>query len=888
MLSARSLSARLTIPARPMTQMMPGLRRRRGVSASRPVPHPRDDPGRARDRAGTGRAVTPASHGERVAFLVSAVYEEVSFPEAQRTDLMERSGLTLETIRAAHLRPVPAGDLARVLGQRLAAHVESALLIPYDERGEFYRCKLYPPVASEDGHTQRYHQPADTAPRLYVPPSVRPALADPGRELFVTEGEKKALRAAQEGLACLAIGGLWNWLHDGKLLDDFARIDFCERTTVLVPDSDVWTRTADLLLPVYALGRALDERGARVSVLKLPAGADGAKVGLDDYLCTPGATGATLAALPRLELKHRVFSACATWFKGWHKRREGGQHPSALHLLTRPHSTRRLHPAQDVSEGVLSYALPVGETLVLVTSERETFTSETLPPGLALRHTDVGASVSVTRDAAVQWLAGTRGSVARALDGMTEYLSRHIAFRDRRASAWLAAWALGTWCFRAFPAYPYMHVRSAEKGCGKTRLMELLSAVCFNASPPTAAPTEAFLFREAERRSGTQCLDEADALAGDKDQMVTLLGILNVGYRRGGTVPRLEKQGERFVTIEYEVYAPRMIAGLMGLKDTLASRALPLVMVRRRRDEPIARVGRETAATAARLRDLCALACLEHITDILTAYDTARDLLAHEGIDDRAEELCAPLLALGLVADSEDPSGRAEMLLAVARDLGAARDAAEEETKTARLVATLQRISEKRGERLRPGDLLEALKADGWGGLRSTKGVAVLLGPLGLMSQHVRMTDKVVRAYVLDRAVLGDLAARFCPPPPSSTVVVATGAAAGSSVAAATSSATAAAVASAAALATAAASAAVISTGSGVTAGLAPVTGVSGAHAGVMGASGGLADAVAHAATLRVSVGSSIGVATVVGVPGAPSTGPAGGEEEGGEAGANA
>jgi hypothetical protein len=299
--------------------------------------------------------------------------------------------------------------------------------------------------------------------------------------------------------------------------------------------------------------------------------------------------------------------------------------------------------------------------------------------------------------------------------------------------------------------------------------MELLSSVCFNASPPTAAPTEAFLFREAERRSGTQCFDEAESLAGDKDRMVTLIGILNVGYRRGGTVPRQEKQGERFVTVEHEVFAPRVIAGLLEIKDTLSSRSLPLVMVRRRRDEPIARIGRETATTTARLRDLCALACLDHVTDILAAYDTARDLLAHEGIDDRAEELYAPLLAVTLVADSENPSGRADRLLASARDLGAARDAAEDETKTARLIASLLRIRDEHGEKHRPGELLKALQAAGWDWLKTTHGVAKLLGPLGFVSKTIRIGEKLPRGYVLDREVLDDLAARFCPPAPDDT-----------------------------------------------------------------------------------------------------------------------
>jgi hypothetical protein len=53
-------------------------------------------------------------------------------------------------------------------------------------------------------------------PRLYVPHRNRSGLTDPTRLLLITEGEKQALKADQEGLACVAIGGLWNWRAGGE------------------------------------------------------------------------------------------------------------------------------------------------------------------------------------------------------------------------------------------------------------------------------------------------------------------------------------------------------------------------------------------------------------------------------------------------------------------------------------------------------------------------------------------------------------------------------------------------------------------------------------------------------------------------------------------------
>jgi hypothetical protein len=148
--------------------------------------------------------------------------------------------------------------------------------------------------------------------------------------------------------------------------------------------------------------------------------------------------------------------------------------------------------------------------------------------------------------------------VAGALDGLAEFLGRHVALRDPGTAGWLATWALGTRCNRAFCVYPYLSVRSAERRCGKSRLMRLRCRVAFNASPPTTHPTEAQLYREVWR-SGLQAFDEMESLrsGGDKNRLATLIAVLNVGFEQGGAVSRQEKRGERFVEVLYEVYAPR-------------------------------------------------------------------------------------------------------------------------------------------------------------------------------------------------------------------------------------------------------------------------------------------------------------------------------------------
>src|SRR6266542_2862356 len=246
---------------------------------------------------------------------------------AEALEDLRRSGLTDATITAAGLYTPPPGDLPRLLSARLVDQVRHVLVFPYDgaspgipvrRAGEFVRCKLFPPVSDGQGHTIRYYQRAGTPPRLYVPALARASLADPAAPLLVTEGEKKALKGTQEGLASVAVGGLWNWQANGRSIADLDHIDWVERETVIAPDSDVWTRP-DLIQPVFALGKELEGRGAKITVLKLPPARDGTKAGLDDYLCAHSREA--FEALPRLSLKHAALGRASVWWRGWAKRK---------------------------------------------------------------------------------------------------------------------------------------------------------------------------------------------------------------------------------------------------------------------------------------------------------------------------------------------------------------------------------------------------------------------------------------------------------------------------------------------------------------------------------------------------------------------------------------
>ena len=197
---------------------------------------------------------------------------------------IRRSGLTDETILRAGFQSVPLRDVVRELKTN-PYYLTSAYRIPYPETEGYARFRCF----YEHGKKgQKYLQPKESQIRVYFPGGMTDALSDPTTPLYIIEGEKKALRAHQEGLTCIGLGGIWAWKREGKMLPGFDRIAIKGREILIVPDND-WTKTPSAYgqkisqqASVEGLSLALMKRGAKVKVIMLPESHK--KIGLDDYL----------------------------------------------------------------------------------------------------------------------------------------------------------------------------------------------------------------------------------------------------------------------------------------------------------------------------------------------------------------------------------------------------------------------------------------------------------------------------------------------------------------------------------------------------------------------------------------------------------------------------
>lgn len=141
--------------------------------------------------------------------------------------------------------------------------------------------------ASKPKKIIRYWQPAKALPQAYFPPVTdwKKITSNKQAPLYITEGEKKAAKACKEGLACIGLGGVWNWKSKKKnvpIIKDFDLLDMEGRVVILVFDSDSATNVG-VMHALNELSKALTNKGAEVRVVELPQDNED-KIGLDDYL----------------------------------------------------------------------------------------------------------------------------------------------------------------------------------------------------------------------------------------------------------------------------------------------------------------------------------------------------------------------------------------------------------------------------------------------------------------------------------------------------------------------------------------------------------------------------------------------------------------------------
>jgi hypothetical protein len=217
----------------------------------------------------------------------------IATPYALMLADLERSGLTSDDAKAMRLEALAATETADLVGEHCAF---KSYKIPYfDLDGnatDYFRVRFTGDGAFGTKPEGRYRQSKGSAPHACFPPNRPWAILarDADEPVYITEGEKKAYRAAKEDLNVIALGGVWSFKSKKlrvRFLPELEEFAWRGRVVYLAFDSDRATNE-HIVEAERALTRELVRRGASVRVIRQTAGPDGAKRGLDDTLETRG------------------------------------------------------------------------------------------------------------------------------------------------------------------------------------------------------------------------------------------------------------------------------------------------------------------------------------------------------------------------------------------------------------------------------------------------------------------------------------------------------------------------------------------------------------------------------------------------------------------------
>jgi hypothetical protein len=178
---------------------------------------------------------------------------------------------------------------------------------------------------------------------------------------------------------------------------------------------------------------------------------------------------------------------------------------------------------------------------------------------------------------------------AKLLYEVMAYTGRFVAYPSPHAHLAHVLWIAHTHVMDAWDSTPRIAFISPEPGSGKSRALEVTEPLV--PRPVEAVNvTPAYLFRKVGAQEGrpTVLYDEIDTVFGPKaKENEEIRGLLNAGHRRNAVAGRCVVRGKEVFTEEIPAFCAVALAGLYGLPDTLASRAVIIQMRRRAPNEVV-------------------------------------------------------------------------------------------------------------------------------------------------------------------------------------------------------------------------------------------------------------------------------------------------------------
>jgi putative DNA primase/helicase len=230
---------------------------------------------------------------------------------------------------------------------------------------------------------------------------------------------------------------------------------------------------------------------------------------------------------------------------------------------------------------------------------------------------------------------------AALLDSLRQAFRRHIVL-PKGADIALPLWVLHAWTMDAGEISPFIVLVSPTNRCGKTSVLILLFYLTPRSELASNISASA-LFRYIEEVRPTLLVDEADTFIKENEE---LRGILNSGHTKAAAnvIRNVETNGEHKPR-RFSTWAPKAIATIRALADTLEDRAVVVQLQRKPPSAKVERLRRRDNEWFEALRSQCARWAMDNFERLVDPEPQVP-----EALNDRVGDNWRPLLAIADLA----------------------------------------------------------------------------------------------------------------------------------------------------------------------------------------------------------------------------------------------
>jgi len=320
--------------------------------------------------------------------------------------------------------------------------------------------------------------------------------------------------------------------------------------------------------------------------------------------------------------------------------------PNPVNKIIFTNEQKKIHPTQDFIDGAMYYGIDKSDTFKFVSSNRQLLNTDDLAKQHIILKSEDADYFRFSKLGLIPYLDNRRRVDPNMLyDKINGYIRRYIFLKDPKEYSFLTLWIMGTYIYRLFRYFPYVHL-NAEKGSGKSTLMATLEPIAFNGKIiiETTGPA---LFREVHNNGSTLFIDEAEEFGGKSSGTSSIRSILNAGFSKNGSVTRAK--------INYFVYSPKMFASINPLDDVLSSRAVTIKLTRPLPEEKVDKYidNPPTILLQNEIRDELYIFGLDFANEIYDRY--CQDLMNEhfcQHLSGRAFDLWVPIMLIAEIVEN--------------------------------------------------------------------------------------------------------------------------------------------------------------------------------------------------------------------------------------------